>query len=177
MYFLIHRVPIFAWQVFKMSWSAFICELCTYILVWTLSMSLCRALYIVCQHVYVHSIALWAPDGLSVGIPPVYIQFYFARLRSNREPGVYYSQYVLTTFLFAGFKSVRYILPDYVGLGPKLHTCIYLQFMCITWIWMQQVKSVFIHTQYQLNQYLISVSIFYDSATIISFQLITCWAL
>ena len=43
---------------------------------------------------------------------------------STREPRVYYPQYVLIVFLFAGFKSVSYVLPDYVGLGLKLHTCI-----------------------------------------------------
>ena len=97
---------------------------------------------IYCVHIYVHSIALWALGGLSAGIPPVYIQFYFARLRSTREARVYYPQYVLTVFLFIGFRSVRYVLPDYVGLGPKLHTCIYLQFMCITCLWMQQVIKI-----------------------------------
>ena len=39
---------------------------------------------------------------------------------------------------------------------PKLHTCIYLQFMCITFLWMQPISII---TQYKLNQYLFLVSI------------------
>ena len=52
------------------------------------------------------------------------LSFWVARLVTTRGLGVYCLQYVLTIFLFAGFSSVRYVLPDYVDLGLKLHTCI-----------------------------------------------------
>ena len=34
-----------------MLWPVFICDLCAYILIWTFSMRLYRALHIVCQHI------------------------------------------------------------------------------------------------------------------------------
>ena len=52
-----------------MSWLAFICELCAYIMEWTLSMSLYGALHIVCQaacprgsHQFIFSLLLFAWD-------------------------------------------------------------------------------------------------------------------
>ena len=122
-------------------------------------MTLYGALHIVCQHVCKHNIALCALGDLSAGIPPVSVsaQLWVARLVMTRGLGAYCPQYVLTVFLFAGFSSVKYVLPVYVGLGPKLHTCILLQFMCITCLWMQLVISDFILSISQIK-YLISVS-------------------
>ena len=90
------------------------------------------ALHIVCQHIYVHSITSCAPDDLFAGIPQVSVSAQFL----SCSPGAYWPQYVLIVYLFARFRLVKYILPVYVGLGPNLHTCIYLQFMCITCLWM-----------------------------------------
>ena len=70
------------------------------------------ALYIVCQHVYVHSIALCALGGLSAGIPPVSVELslWVARLVMTRGPWAYCLQFVLIVFLFTGLRSVRYVL-------------------------------------------------------------------
>ena len=71
-------------------------------------------------------------------------------------------------------------ITNYVGLEPKLYTCIYLQFVCITFLCMLPVSII---TQFKLNQILYLVSVqqvfiqyryFFDSSTVISFQLITC---
>ena len=121
--------------------------------------------YILCASMFMCIACIMRTRWLACGDPTSLFQFYFARLRSTREPGVYYPQYVLTVFLFAEFRSVKYVLPDYVGLGPKLHTCIYLQFMCITFLCMLLVSII---TQYKLNQFysqyqfnkFLSVSIF-----------------
>ena len=58
---------------------------------------------------------------------------------------------MLTVFLFVGFGSVRYILPDYVGLGPKLHTCI-LFTAYVHYMFMNATSYIRFISQYQLNQ-------------------------
>jgi len=107
---------------------------------------------------------------------PISLVFSFVRLRSTREPGVYYPQYVLTVFLFAGFRLVRYVLPNYVGFSQS---CIlaFIYNLCILHVYECNQLNQF-YPQYQLNQYLISsnssasfytVWIFFDSAIVIPF--------
>ena len=151
-----------------MPWSAFICHLCAYILVWAFSMRLYGALHIVCQHIYVHSIHFVRQTALSAGIPPVsvcspeirelgvyYPPLSVLHLVASRGPGalptgVFYPQLcAYNFFLFAGFRSVRY--DSYVGLGPKLHTCI-LFTVYVHYMFMNATSYIRFISQYQLNQ-------------------------
>ena len=70
-------------------------------------------------------------------------------------------------FSVAGFSSV----PVYVGLGPKLHTCIFIT-VYVHYMFMNATRFIY---QYQLNQVFnsspastifISVSIFFDSTSV-----------
>ena len=101
--------------------------------------------YILCASIFMCIALHFARQAaLSAGIPPVSVCS-----PEIRELGVYYPpvsvlhlvatrgqglclqgyfthSYVLTVFLFAGFSSDKYVLPVYMGLGPKLHTCIFI---------------------------------------------------
>ena len=122
-----------------MSWSTIIYELCAYILVWTFNMRLYGALHIVCQHIYMHSIAFYAPDGF-VCEDPTSLSSVCSPVVDQGARGIL-PTVCAYSFSVCRFRLVRYVLPVYVGLGPKLHTCILLQFMCITYLWMQLVIS------------------------------------
>ena len=64
---------------------------------------------------YVHSIALCATGGLSTGIPLVSVSTQFLNCSPGDDQGLgaYCPQYVLTIFLFAWFRSVKYVLQLY----------------------------------------------------------------
>jgi len=57
------------------------------ILYGALSIILYRALHIVCQHVYVHSITLCAPGVLSARIPPVLVSTQFLTYSPDDDQG------------------------------------------------------------------------------------------
>jgi len=80
----------------------------------------------------------------------------FARLMSTRELGAYCPQYVLTVFLFAGFRSVRYVFQLCGPMGQSCIPAFYLQFMCIALLWMQPISN---YIQYKFSKFL-PVSIF-----------------
>ena len=80
--------------------------------------------YILCVSIFMCIALHYARQAACPRESPTSLVFSFARLRSTREPGVYYPKYVLTVFLFAEFRLVKYVffLLDYVGVRPKLHT-------------------------------------------------------
>ena len=98
-------------------------HLCAYILVWALGMTLYGALHIVCQYVYEHlhcimcSRRLVHENPTSFSFSSIYE---IARLVTTKGLEAYYPQYVLIIFMYTGFKSVRYVLSDYVGLWTKV---------------------------------------------------------
>ena len=61
-------------------------------------------------------------------------------------------------FSVCRFRLVRYVLPVYVSLGPKFHTCI-LFTVYVHYIFMNATSYIIFYSQYQSNQYLISVSV------------------
>ena len=150
-----------------MSWSAFICELCAYILVWTFSMSLYGALHIVCQHIYVHSIVFLRVRRFCLRGSHQF-NFQFTCLVSTRGPGAYCPQgfiahsMCLQFFLFAEFRSIRY--DSYVGLGPKLHTYILFP-VYVHYIFMNATS----YTRYYL--FLVQVNQYFYSVPVIQFSL------
>ena len=83
------------------------------------------------------------------------LRFWVARLVTTRGPGTYCSQYVLTIFLFAGFRSIRYVLQLY-GLGSKLHTCI-LFIVYVHYMIMNATRYYLFSVQ--VNQYFYSVPV------------------
>ena len=112
-------------------------------------MSLYGALHIVCQHIicialhYAHQKA--CPRGSH--------QFNFQFCSPEVDQG---ARGILPTvcaysFSIYRFRLVRYVLPDYVGLGPKLHTCI-LFIVYVHYMFMNASTYIRFNYQNQLNQ-------------------------
>ena len=141
----------------KMSWSAFICELCAYIFVWALSMSymehyiLCASMYMCTVLHYVHQaaclrgshqfqlssiyelLACWRPGGQRLIAHSMCLQFFC--LQDSDQSGMFYS---------------------YVGLGPKLHTCIL--FTIYVYYMIMNATRYYLFSV-QVNQYFYSIPV------------------
>ena len=159
------------------------------LLVWALSTVLYGTLHIMCQHVYEHSITLWAPGCLSVGIPPVSVsaQFLSCSPGDDQGAGAYCPQYVLTVFLFVGFSSFRYVLSDYVGLWAKVAYLNFIYSLCALQdqfsnqivIILRTNKSVFIlsissASFYQYQYFSIQLQLFLSSLLLVEFCTSAC---
>ena len=144
-----------------MTWSTLFVRLCAY--VWALNTVLYGALYIVCHHIYVHSIALCVPGGLSMGIPLVLVSAQFLSYLPGDNQG---ARGLLPTICAYSFSVCRIqisqVCYSYVGLGLKLHTCIlftiYVHYIFMNatsytryYLFSVQVNQYF--TQYQLSSF------------------------
>ena len=133
-------------------------RLCVYIFVWTLSMILYETLHIMCQHIYVHSIALCAPDSLFTGIPPISVSAQYMSFSPGDDQGV---RGLLPTVCAYSFSICRIQISHvyFIVMWALSQSCIpafYLQFMCITWLWMHINQYLFL---VQVNQYFYSVPV------------------
>ena len=118
-------------SIYHVMTSIYLRDMCIHLCM-SIEYELYGALHIVCQHVYVHSIPLCAPGGLSVEIPPVLVELglWVARLVTTRGPGAYWPQYVLIIFLFVGFRSVRYVL-QLCGPWAKVAYLYFIYSLCV----------------------------------------------
>ena len=127
-------------------------------------MRLYGALHIVCQHIYVHSIAFSAPSG--IGPPGSHHLKFNLLIYSNQGAKGIGPIICAYSFSVCRFRFVRYVLSVYVGLGLKLHTCI-LFTVYVHYIFMNATS----YTRYylfsvQVNQYFYSVPIIQFSLSV-----------
>ena len=82
---------------------------------------------------------------MSAGIPPV-----CSLVVEQGARGILPTVYAYS-FSVCRIRFVRYLLPVYVGLGPKLHTCI-LFIAYVHYMFMNATNYIRFIFQYQLNQ-------------------------
>ena len=79
--------------------------------------------YILCASMYISFALRYVRHAASLrGSHSFQLKFSLcvARLVTTRGLGVYCPQYVLIIFIYAGFRTVKYVLSDYVGLWAKV---------------------------------------------------------
>ena len=87
--------------------------------------------YILCASIFMYIVLHFAHQAALVRRDPTNLNFNLLTCSNQGAKGIG-PTICAYSFSVCRIRLVRYVLPDYVGLGAKLHTCIYLQFMCIT---------------------------------------------
>ena len=89
----------------------------------------------------------------------------FARLLSISELGAYCPQYVLIVFMYARFRSVRYVLQLCGHLSQSCilalvnSLCVLHYYECNQSVIIFSTSSISIYSQYQFSKYFISIDI------------------
>ena len=104
------------------------------------------------------------PTRLLIRGDPIQLSLWVARLVTTRGLGIYCPQSMLTIFMYTKFKSVRYVLSDYVSLWAKI-AYLHLVYSFCTLYFYECKQTVIIHNRSSVSNF--SVSIFFDSVSVI----------